>query len=527
MAAGGRHDTGKVKHVLVVGGGTAGWLAACHLGKALKAADADGVRVTLVESADIPTIGVGEGTVPAIRKSLQHLGIDEGEFIRECDVTFKQSIKFVDWLQAPNGTSHAYHHVFDYPLQNQFDLTPYWLMGEAGNGSYVDAVSVQGQLCDRGLGPRLMTDRQYEGQAAYAYHLDAVKLAAFLTRHATEKLGVEHRLANVTDVKLSNDGAIESVVTDACGDITADLFIDCTGFASLLLGQKMGVGFIDKRDTLFVDHAVAAQVPYGSENAPIPCHTLATAKEAGWVWDIGLSARRGTGYVYAGKYTDHERAEQVLRDYLRETIGDRADEVSTRRIAMRIGYREKFWEKNCVAIGMSQGFVEPLEATGLLVFDATAKMLADQFPPTRAAMPALAKRFNSRVRHAWDKVIDFIKLHYCLSKRDDSDFWRDNRREDTVPESLRENLALWQAQVPSVYDFPNRFEVFSLENYLYVLYGMAFGTDMGPLRTRFDRTDEAKRDFAYIREMTDRMAATLLPHRELLDRIKKYGIQKV
>ncbi|SDE02404.1 tryptophan halogenase family protein [Kordiimonas lacus] len=526
MAAGGGHDT-LIKHVLVVGGGTAGWLAACHLAKALRSADATGVRVTLVESADIPTIGVGEGTVPAIRKSLQHLGIDEADFIRECDATFKQSIKFVDWLHAPNGTSHAYHHVFDYPANNGLDLTPYWLMGGAGNASFVDAVSVQGQVCDAGLGPKVMTNRQYEGLTSYAYHLDAAKLAAFLTGHATSKLGVEHKLANVTDVVLAEDGSIKAVTTDAFGDLEADLFVDCTGFSSLLLGQKMGVGFIDKRDTLFVDHAVAAQVPYTSADAPIPCHTISTAREAGWIWDIGLTERRGTGYVYAADYTDHDRAEAVLRDYLRESIGDAADEVATRRIPMRIGYREKFWEKNCVAIGMSQGFVEPLEATGLLVFDATARMLADQFPPTQAAMPLLAKRFNDRVRNAWDRVIDFIKLHYCLSKRDDTAFWRDNRDEAKLPEGLRENLALWRTQPPTVYDFPNKFDVFGIENYLYVLYGMGFETDMAPLEHRYTDTVLAREDFGYVRQMADQMTGQLLPHRTLIDRIKQYGIQKV
>lgn len=526
MAAGGGRDT-LVKNVLVVGGGTAGWLAACHLGKALRASDPSGVRVTLVESADIPTIGVGEGTVPAIRESLKMLGIDEADFIRECDVTFKQSIKFVDWVHTPNGTSHAYHHIFDHPAQNQIDLTPYWLMGEAGNKSYVDAVSVQGQVCDRGLGPKLMTTPQYDGITSYAYHLDAAKLAAFLTRHATEKLGVEHRFANVLDVVLAEDGSIDSVMTDAFGEMEADLFVDCTGFSSLLLGQKMGVGFIDKRDMLFVDHALAAQVPYGTDNAPIPCHTISTAKEAGWIWDIGLSARRGTGYVYSSRHTDHDRAEGVLRAYLRETIGDRADDVACRRIPMKIGYREKFWQKNCVAIGMSQGFVEPLEATGLLVFDATARMLAEQFPATTGAMTALADRFNDRVRTAWDKVIDFIKLHYCLSKRDDSDFWRDNRDPATLPESLRANLALWAQQVPSTYDFPSRFEIFNLENYLYVLYGMAFETDISEVRYRYPAHAAAAQDFAHITRMTEDVTAQLLQHRELLDRIKQYGLQKV
>ena len=511
-----------------MGGGTAGWLTACHLARTLRSNTPEGVSVTLVESANIPTIGVGEGTVPAIRATLDHLGIRETDFIRECDVTFKQSIKFVDWLHTPGATgSHAYHHVFDYPDRRMVDPTPYWLMGEAGNASFADAVSVQEHLCEGNFGPKAMTHAEYDGAVNYAYHLDAARFAAFLTKHATGKLGVAHKLANVTDVKLSEDGDIEAVITDDAGTLEADMFIDCTGFAALLIEKKLGIGFIPKDDVLFVDHALAAQVPYLRDDEPIPCHTIATACEAGWIWDIGLSARRGTGYVYSSKHTDHDRAEEVLRTYLRKSVGEIADKVDCRRIPMRIGYREQYWVKNCVAIGLSQGFVEPLEATGILVYDATARMLAEQFPPHRAAMDTLAPRFNRRVRHAWDRVIDFIKLHYCLSKRDDSQFWRDNRDEATIPESLQENLAVWCDHVPSAYDFSSKLEVFNLDNYLYVLYGMGFETATEPLQSRYPDTGLARQFFKQMRSHAEHLSTGLLPHRELIARIKHYGLQRV
>lgn len=524
----GNDTEGAVKNVLVIGGGTAGWLSACHLAKRLQTNDPDGVKVTLVESPDIPTIGVGEGTVPAIRASLKHLGISESDFVRECDVTFKQSIKFVDWLHEPGKSrNNYYHHVFDYPAIADTDLTPYWLMGQAGDASFVDAVSVQGQVCDRGFGPKLMTHPEYEGATSYAYHLDAAKLARFLTKHATEKLGVQHILATVQDVRLSEGGEIETVETKEVGSLTADLFVDCTGFAALLIGGKLGSKFISKSDVLFVDHALAVQVPYMSPDTPIACHTIATAKEAGWIWDIGLSKRRGTGYVYSSSHTSHERAETAMRDYLRETVGDKADVLECRRIPMQIGYREQFWVKNCVSIGLSQGFVEPLEATGLLVFDATARMLADLFPPTKATMPATAARFNDRVRFAWDRVIDFIKLHYCLSRRDDSDFWRDNRDAAIIPQSLKDNLTLWRYQPPSSYDFSSRLEIFNLENYLYVLYGMDFQTDMSPIAYRYRDVQQAKAEFEALQQMTEQITSQLLPHRELINRIKKYGLQRI
>ena len=216
-----------------------------------------------------------------------------------------------------------------------------------------------------------------------------------------------------------------------------------------------------------------------------------------------------------------------MRSYLRETIGSAADDVMCRRIPMQIGYREKFWVKNCVSIGLSQGFVEPLEATGLLVFDATARMLADLFPPSLETMPAIAARFNDRVKFAWDRVIDFIKLHYCLSKRDDSDFWRDNCDPVTIPQTLLDNLALWRHQPPSSYDFSSKLEIFNLENYLYVLYGMKFETEMDPIAYRYRDSELAQAAFKTLRQNTEQMVGSLLPHRELIDRINKYGMQRI
>ena len=517
-----------VKKILIVGGGTAGWLAASHLAKKLQSSTQQGIKVTLVESPDIPTIGVGEGTVPAIRESLKYLGISETDFIRQCDVTFKQSIKFVDWCHPSNTERNdAYHHVFDYPYIDQVDLVPYWLAGRHADMSFVDALSIQGRICDLGLGPKLITDAEYAGMASYAYHLDASKFAEFLANHAIDHLGVERIRANVSDINLDEGGNIKSVVTDRYGEIEADFFVDSTGFTGLLVEQKLGIGFIDKSDILFVDHAIAAQVPYGAGNDAIPCQTLSTAREAGWIWDIGLADRRGTGYVYSASHITAEQAEGTFRDYLRQSIGHKVDDITCRSIKMRIGYREKFWHKNCVAIGLSQGFVEPLEATGLLVFDATARMLADIFPGRKESFPAIANQFNHLVKHAWDRVIDFIKLHYLLSKRHDHQFWRDNHNPETVPQSLVQLLERWRFNMPSEYDFPGRFEIFTRENYLYVLYGMGFKTNIEANKYQYGDRERAEDEFKYIQTALDHVSSQLLPHRELLTQIKKYGLQKI
>lgn len=513
---------GIVRHILVVGGGTAGWLTACHLAKALHCASNTAVSVTLVEAPDIPTIGVGEGTVPAIRHSLQYLGISETDLIRHCDASFKQSIRFNDWMSSVPGQPNYYHHVFDYPERQDIKLTPYWLMSERQR-AYADTVGIQSQLCELGLAPKLITQPEYEGVSNYAYHLDAAKFAALLTRHGTEQLGVRHIKAKVQQVHTASDGAIAAVETDTTGRLTADLYVDCSGFQALLLGQTLGVEFISKNDVLFCDSAIAVQVPYADASAPIASSTLATAKAAGWIWDIGLPSRRGVGYVYSSKYCSKQQAEQQLRDY----VGPEGEALSYRHIPMQVGYRQRFWQQNCVAIGLSQGFVEPLEATGLLVYDACARMLADTLPAHSSQFSQAARQFNQHVQQAWDKVIDFIKLHYCLSDRSDSAFWRDNRDPATIPASLQQKLQQWRHQVPSAYDFPGRFDIFHADNYLYVLYGMGFNTDISAMQPRLIQQQRAAQLLAENQHYLQQAKQALLPHRQLIERIKHYGLSSI
>ena len=513
----------QIKKVVIVGGGTAGWLAANHLAKNLVANSTNGIEVTLIESPNIPTIGVGEGTVPLMRQSLMELGISESEFIRECDVTFKQGIKFVNWLHDPAEKPHYYHHAFDYPNISNINLTHYWLQTKNKSKlSFAESLSIQAKICDAGLAPKLITTPQFQGATAYAYHLDAGKFASILTRNAVEKLGVNHLRCDVTAVNLAANGDIKSVSTDTLGEISADLFVDCTGFKALLIGEALKVNFIDKSDVLFADHAVTIQVPYEHADQEIPSHTVSTALECGWVWDIGLQKRRGVGHVYSSKYISHERAEEQLRRY----IGGAATGINSRLISMKIGYREKFWQNNCVALGLAQGFVEPLEATGLLVFDATAKMFAQQFPSTQAEMPLIAKQFNKNVQTSWENVIDFVKLHYCLSQRSDSQFWLDNRDEKSIPESLKEQLARWRYQPPTQYDFTNRFEIFNLENYLYVLYGMEYPTNIELIKGRLNQQTLADNEFSIIKENTQMALQRLPKNRALIDKINQFGLQK-
>ncbi|HKD23294.1 MAG TPA: tryptophan 7-halogenase, partial [Rhizomicrobium sp.] len=290
-----------VEDVLLVGGGTAGWLTAAFLAKHLA-----GVRISLVESQDIGILGVGEGTFPSIRGTLSAIGIDEARFLRAANATFKQGVKFVHWVRSPatSGADH-YFHPFNVPSSRTegLELLPYWLLGFAGpNVAFADAVTMQKRTADAFRAPKRRHDPDYRGPMNYAYHFDAARFAALLADVGKE-LGVVHHLATVERVELDDEGAIATVVTKEKGPLTADLYIDCTGFRAALIGSALGVPFTDINDSLFVDRALALQVPYERPDRPIASYTISTAQEAGWIWDIGLQQRRGVGYVYSSRYT--------------------------------------------------------------------------------------------------------------------------------------------------------------------------------------------------------------------------------
>ena len=514
----------KINDIVIVGGGTAGWLTACILAKQLNCLTNANLTITLIESPDIPTIGVGEGTVPTMRQTLQLIGVSETDFIRRCDVTFKQSIKFVDWLQTPqNGVHHQYHHLFNLPHAPGFDLTPYWLLNENNKENYATSVSMQEAACQNNLAPKKITQKEFQCSLEYAYHLDALKFSAFLGEHGTTKLGIKHVKATIEEVVLSSAGDITELITNMGDVIKGDFFVDCSGFSARLIAKALAVSFVDKGHQLLVDTAIAIQVPYSDDEQEIPPYTISTAQEAGWIWDIGLSKRRGTGYVYSSKHTSDEKAEKVLRAY----IGDEAKGLKARKIPMRIGYREKFWHKNCVALGLAAGFVEPLEATALLLVEATAKLLAEKLPNSTKGLAYAEKSFNKITQYAWDRVIDFIKLHYFLSKRTDTSFWLENTQRETVPQSLLDKLDHWRENVPCQSDFFSKYEVFQLENYQYVLYGMEFNTDLTNIKQRFAHKKQAEKEVENMKKHLPQFLSQLSSHRTLITKIKQYGLSKI
>ncbi|NEZ04868.1 tryptophan 7-halogenase [Wenzhouxiangella sp. XN201] len=462
----------RMRDVVVVGGGTAGWITAGLIAAKHATGTGRGVRVTLVESPQVGTIGVGEGTWPTMRSTLRQLGIRESTFLAECTATFKQGTRFVGWVDGSGND--AYYHPFTAPAGfPRTDLASAW-WHQRGRLSFADAVSSQGMVCDRRLAPKQAQTPEYAGVLNYAYHLDAGRFAALLTRHCTQKLGVRHIQDHVQGLVSTSDGDIAALETVDQGRIEGDLFVDCTGMRAMLLGDHYGVPLIDQSDVLFNDTALAIQVPYADESGPIESQTISTARSAGWIWDIGLTRRRGVGYVYSSRHSNDEDAQAVLARYLADTDVPGDPEAAPRKISFTPGYREHFWHRNCVAVGMASGFIEPLEASALVMVELSARMIAEELPANRQLMDIVARRFNEKFRYRWARIIDFLKLHYVLSRRDDSDYWRDNRSAGTIPDHLGELLELWRYRPPGPSDFPHFDEIFSAASYQYVLFGMGF-----------------------------------------------------
>ncbi|MGN6122572.1 MAG: tryptophan halogenase family protein [Sphingomonas oligoaromativorans] len=510
-----------VRHIVIVGGGTAGWLTAGVIAAKHRARMPGGFSVTLVESPNTPIIGVGEGTWPTLRATLARMGVSETELFRQCDVSFKQGAKFARWTTGADDD--AYYHPLMLPQGfQQLNLVPHWLAGKDGR-SFCDAVSPQGAICEDGLAPKTMATPEYEAVANYAYHLDAGKFAPFLQKHCCETLGVRHVLADVQEVKRAENGDIASIVTPQAGEIEGDLFVDCTGFRSLLLGQALGVPFKDCSDVLFCDTALAVQVPHEHENSPIASHTISTAQSAGWIWDIGLPTRRGTGHVYSSRHISDDEAERELRAYL----GPAGKDLPVRKIPIRSGHRETFWKHNCVAVGLAAGFLEPLESSAIVLIELSAKLIAEQMPVCREVMDVIASRFNATTDYRWGRIIDFLKLHYVITKRGDTAFWRDNLLPETIPDRLRDLLTLWRYQSPWFHDeFDRVEEVFPPASYQYVLYGMGFHTEVEPGALTADARI-AERALHENRVQTDRLRVGLPRHRDLIRRIVDHGLQAV
>lgn len=455
--------------IVIVGGGTAGWLSAAFLQNQLPHTLNRPVEITVIEAEDIPTVGVGEATIPSIRQTLAACGIEEHVFLKACGATFKQGIEFINWRADPKqaGLNSYFHPFGDQIMVAGKDATWQWLrLPPEERIAYAEQFSVQAELARNGQSPKSFSDKPYDGALAYAYHLDAGKLAQFL-KELGKSRGVCHKVQKVIEIERTGDD-ISALCLDNGERISADLFIDCTGFAARLINSDKQNGFNSLSDTLFVDRAVVTRVENESL-ADVIGYTKSTAQSAGWIWDIALQDRRGVGHVYSSRHSDDESAKAELAAYLSQPV----ESLETRRLDMRIGYHDQQWRGNTVAIGLSSGFLEPLESTGIYLIE-MANWAMLEFVPRYLGGAQPQRSYNRILHNHYCNIADFLKMHYCLSTRRDTPFWRDNCDAATIPQSLQDNLATWKSAVPSIYDFHSTTQCFSATNYKFVLYGMGW-----------------------------------------------------
>ena len=505
-----------INKIAIVGGGTAGWLCAAYLARHFQSKLPGAVKITLIESDDVATIGVGEATIPSLRETLQFLSIKENVFMQATSATFKQAIRFDDWLHLPTkDTRNSFYHTFQKPINvNSESIAAYWVMSRQAHGkNYVDYATSQGQICESGLGPFMSGFRQQTKSLTYAYHLDAGKFATLLKK-VGKQYGVVHRTGHVTGVVTAGDGTIEHLEVRDQEILTADLFIDCTGFAAHLIEKKLSSPFLDQSSVLFCDHAVTVQIPHEHPDTPIRPFTTSTAKANGWIWDIGLEQRRGVGYVYSSKYTDEIEAQRVLMEY----VGSAGHDLSSRTLPMRVGYREKPWVKNCIAIGLSAGFIEPLESTGIHQVEISLNRIAKIFS-RRGDLEYMAQQFNRNMTEWFELTFDFIKLHYCLGRRTDSDFWIDNRNPETIPDRLIQQLEMWRTRPTNRMDLRQMRPTFGESSYHQILFGLDFVPDLTGEDFTYPYKDLAGLQSTHIASQLRRELETLPEHRDLITSI--------
>ncbi|HEY9023633.1 MAG TPA: tryptophan halogenase family protein [Burkholderiaceae bacterium] len=424
-----------LRKIVIVGGGTAGWMAAAPLSRALRQGAAPSCEIVLVESPDIGTIGVGEATLPTIRFFNRSLGIDGDDFMRRTQATFKLGIEFRDWGRLGHRFFHGFGD-FGPAIENRSSFMHWLRLARAGGmASYEDwSTATVMARANRFAPPQGGAPSAANGYS-YAYHFDAGLYAAYLREYALQR-GVQRAEGIVVDVHLRGaDGFIEALVLADGRRIDGDLFIDCSGFRGVLIEGALHAGYDDWSDLLPCDRALA--VPSARAGALVP-YTMSTAKSAGWQWRIPLQHRTGNGHVYCSRFMSDDDAVRTLLDGLdTPALGD------PRPLRFTTGRRRKAWVRNCVALGLAAGFVEPLESTSIqLIMDGVGRLI-ENFPDLDFA-PQLADEYNRRIAFQYESIRDFIVMHYKLTARDDSAFWR-HCAAMPIPDSLHHQIELFRS----------------------------------------------------------------------------------
>ena len=458
-----------VKSVVILGGGTAGWLTAGLFGAKKDENGEPRFHVTLIEPDGIAPIGVGEGTWPTMRLTLSQIGVSERDFLKVTGASFKQGTKFKNW-QYNKG--EYYYHPFNKPKIDETDSAYKAWKASPSQVPFASFVGVQEDLCEAQRSPKLLTSGDYGGVMNYGYHFEADGMAAFLKEHCQNNLGVNLVPDMLVALNSWEDGRIKSVETQNHGNIDGDFFVDCTGFQGLLIKRHFKANVISLRSVFSCDRAVAARITY-HESPIIESTTLSTAKEAGWIWDVSLAKRFGVGYVYSSEHANVDEASETLAQYISDK-GYSSSDVSFRELKFNAGYVDRCWHRNCAAIGLSSGFVEPLEASSIMMTEIAARELAEDLAPSNVAMKPLSKAFNTRFVKRWEEITHFLKFHYALSHRQE-EFWSNHRHVETIPEALLNDISTWKREgsIQSLYGEEDASEgLFPLDSYRFVFHGM-------------------------------------------------------
>jgi tryptophan halogenase len=511
-----------IKKIVIVGGGTAGWMTASYLRKALQ-----GVQITLIEAPSVPTIGVGEATVPNLQPVFfDFLGIPEAEWMCGCNAAFKGAVKFINWKTdtATGKTDHFYHPFGLVPNCDNIPLTHYWaLKRKLGYASPVDySCFIEPVLLDEKHAPRTLDGTRV---TRYAWHFDAHLVADYL-KNISIKWGVEHVLDYIEGTTFTPDGNLEAVIAKSGTVYHGDLFVDCSGFRGLLINKAMGEPFLDMSDHLLCDSAVATAVPNDDERYGVEPYTSAIAMQAGWTWKIPMLSRFGTGYVYSSKFISQDEATDEFMK-----LWNLNGNAKLNHIRFRVGRNRRAWVKNCVGIGLSSCFLEPLESTGIYFIYAAIYQLVRHFPD-KSFDPGLIDGFNREIAAMFDDSRDFIQAHYLATPRQDTPFWRANKHDLVLSDNVQQKLESYDAGLPINMPYVDeetyygQFEV-EFKNYWTngSYYCILAGLGREPKRTlpllayRSDKQEKAEQLFANIRNRALEIKTKTPTNYEFLSRL--------
>ncbi|WP_095498521.1 tryptophan halogenase family protein [Paraferrimonas haliotis] len=501
-----------MKKLIVLGGGTAGWMAV----SLLRARLPKSIDISIIDSSTLPSIGVGEGSTPILKTLFDNLGVSESEWMPKCNATYKLGIQFEHWSIHPGYQS--YFNPFYSPFDPDHAKALVYHSRLRRGGYQVDCLPdkycFSAYLAKKQLSP--LPPINFPFEPLYGYHFDASLLAKFLMERAKRE-GVTHVDVQIERVLTCEQRGIESLIDSQGNPHKADFYVDCSGFQSMLLQQALNVPFQSYEDVLFNDAAVTLSLP---AMAPMPCQTVSTALSCGWAWQIPLQSRTGVGYVYSSRHLNADQAAAELAAHV--GLNDQQlQEVKPKSVAMKVGRVEKHWHKNVLAIGLSQGFIEPLEATGLALTQQAVNRFIDYLKQGRLN-DQNKDDYNRQTNASFDSVKDFIHTHYLTNSRNDSDYWQQARASiSKASPKLQAVLEAWNnnQDIEPILNQQDMTRFYSANSWHYLLCGVGFFSQFNELQP--PPAQAAAVDISRFERFFNRCAMNYPPHQQTLQTLEQ------